>query len=954
MNNFNFHPLYIFLFLLVFASAFSQNHNFGLNEVQENLPIGNAPLVITNVKERIVTEGALTLVQDNEYVISKGWDMIEAWKAVSKPILEPSYNVQNWYNATVPGTVLTTLVDQGVYPDPYIGLNNMQIPDSLCRMNWWYRVKFDVPQGIDKTEHAKLIFNGINYRAKIWLNGLLLGDINGAFIRGNFDVTRLLKNKDNVLAVLIFPPNNPGIPHEANMKHFGPNGGALCLDGPTFVATEGWDWMPAMRDRSIGIWQDVRLSFGGAVSIEDTQVITDLPLPDTSQARITIKATLLNNSDKSQKVRLSGEIGAIKVNRDFSLAARERKSIILSPESFPQLVMDNPKLWWPNGYGDQPLYHLKLTTDSGSEKTIRFGIREMSYELMVDIPQKQDVRIDYSPTDVKIKKPLFVFDKQILRNVSNNSSVVLPQLRNGVSISDFNQLSSLNPYLYIKVNGVPIFIKGGNWGMDDAMKRVSRERLEPYFRLNAEQNFNMARNWLGQNTEEIFYNLCDEYGILVWNDFTISTEDSNLRPLDHKLFLKNAEDIVKRYVNHPSIAIWGCGNETYAPRNLEEGFQNIVAKNDGTRHYHGQSRYVNLGSSGPWKYIRDYKQYYQNIAAGFNTELGAPSVPKYGTLKKFIPKEDMWPRGEVWSYHDAIVNGWVGWNEYCEDIDAFGLEPCKNAEEFTQRAQVLNYNLHRIMFESWNDKMWDDDVNGTSGLLYWMTHPSWYSLIQQTYSWDYKTFGTFYGIKKACEPLHIQWNLLNHKVKVVNASSNSYNGLIAELALYNVSGKIQLNQSKRINIKSNEKVDVFIVDIPKSIENLRMIRFKLTNNEGKVMSINDYWTNDDYTNMPKGLNNLNKTNLTIENALIDKENNSIKVEVVNNGATIAPYVEIDLLENDESILPSYYSDSYFNLLPDEKRTIIIEVPNLNEIERVAVVVAKSLNSQAKFLLNDVN
>ena len=99
--------------------------------------------------------------------------------------------------------------------------------------------------------------------------------------------------------------------------------------------------------------------------------------------------------------------------------------------------------------------------------------------------------------------------------------------------------------------------------------------------------------------------------------------------------------------------------------------------------------------------------------------------------------------------------------------------------------------------------------------------------------------------------------------------------------------------------------------------------------------------------MPKGLNNLNKTNLTIENTLIDKENNSIKVEVVNNGETIAPYVEMDLLENDESILPSYYSDSYFNLLPGEKRTIIIEVPNLNEIEGVAVVVANSLNSQAK-------
>jgi beta-galactosidase/beta-glucuronidase/archaellum component FlaF (FlaF/FlaG flagellin family) len=938
--------LFILTISCVITNAFSQNLNFGLNQIQKNLPTGNAPKAITTLKEWVEKPAILTLDKDNEYIISEGWNMIEASKVVSKPILEASCNLTGWYNATVPGTVLTTLVNQGVYPDPYIGLNNMQIPETLCRMNWWYRVEFDLPDEADENEYAKLLFNGINYKAQIWFNGQLLGDMTGAFKRGDFDITHLLKEKNNVLAVQILPPNNPGIPHEANMEHFGPNGGALCLDGPTFLATEGWDWMPAMRDRSIGIWQDVRLCLGGSVSIEDPQVITDLPLPDTTRAAITIKAILHNKSTKVQNVSLSGKIGNIELTSEHTIAAGESKSVILTPEAFPQLVLDNPKLWWPNGYGNQPLYQLKLSTNKGSEKTVRFGIREMSYELMVDTPQKHGVRIDYSPTDVKNKRPLFVFDKHILRNDSNNSSVVLPQLRNGVSISNFNQLSSSNPYLFIKVNGVPIFIKGGNWGMDDAMKRVSRERLEPYFRLNAEQNFNMARNWLGHNTEEVFYDLCDEYGILVWNDFTISTEDSNLRPLDHELFLKNAEDIVKRYVNHPSIAIWGCGNETYAPRNLEEGFQSIVAKNDGTRHYHGQSRYVNLGSSGPWKYIRDFTQYYQNIAAGFNTELGAPSVPTYGTLKKFIPKEDMWPRGEVWSYHDAIINGWVGWNEYCEDIDAFGIEPCKNAEEFTQRAQVLNYNLHRIMFESWNDKMWDD-VNGTSGLLYWMSHPAWYSLIQQTYSWDYKTFGTFYGIKKACESLHVQWNLLNHEVKVVNASSNAYNGLIAELELYNVSGKIQLNQSKLINIKSNEKVDVFKVDIPKAIENLTMIRLKLTNNEGGVMSINDYWTNDDYANMPKGLNNLNKTNLTIENTLIDKENNSIKVEVVNNGETIAPYVEMDLLENDESILPSYYSDSYFNLLPGEKRTIIIEVPNLNEIEGVAVVVANSLNSQAK-------
>lgn len=941
--------VFIFSLSCVITNAFSQNLNFGLNQIQKNLPIGNAPKTITTLKEWVEKPAILTLDKDNEYIISEGWNMIEASKAVSKPILEPSCNLTGWYNATVPGTVLTTLVNQGVYPDPYIGLNNMQIPETLCRMNWWYRVEFDLPDEADKNEYAKLLFNGINYKAQIWFNGQLLGDMKGAFKRGDFDITHLLKAKNNVLAVQIIPPNNPGIPHEANMEHFGPNGGALCLDGPTFLATEGWDWMPAMRDRSIGIWQDVRLCLGGSVSIEDPQVITDLPLPDTTRAAITIKATLNNKSTKVQNVSLSGKIGNIELTSEYTIAAGESKSVTLTPEEFPQLVLDNPKLWWPNGYGNQPLYQLKLSTNKGSEKTVRFGVREMSYELMVDAPQKQGVRIDYSPTDVKVKRPLFIYDKNKLRNLSGvNSAVILPQLRAGVELKEFNVVESSNPFIFIKVNGVPIFIKGGNWGMDDAMKRVSRSQLEPYFRLNAEQNFNMARNWLGHSTEEVFYELCDEYGILVWNDFMISTEDSNLRPVDHQLLLDNAKDIVMRFVNHPSIAIWGCGNETYAPYNLEEGFQQIIANSDGTRHYHGQSRYVNMGSSGPWKYIRDYSEYYKNIAKGFNSELGAPSVPTYSTLKKFIPKEDMWPRGEVWSYHDAIINGWVGWNEYCEDIDAFGAEPCKNAKEFSERAQVLNYNLHRVMFEAWNDKMWDDTI-GTSGLLYWMSHPAWYSVIQQTYSWDYKTFGTFYGIKKSCEPLHIQWNLYNHKVQVINASSQSYVKLNAQFEVYSVRGKKLVSKSKTVHVKRSNKVEAFTIDLPKSDENLMLVRLKLTDKRGNLISVNDYWSNDTYTNTPVGLNSLAQTKLAVKVA--SGGGNTLKIIVRNKGIITAPFVELDLVSNGESVLPVYFSDSYFNLLPGESRTISIEVPDKIEIEGIKTVVVKALNAKEIVVVN---
>lgn len=103
---------------------------------------------------------------------------------------------------------------------------------------------------------------------------------------------------------------------------------------------------------------------------------------------------------------------------------------------------------------------------------------------------------------------------------------MVPALREGVDVSRLRRIGkdATSPYLVLRCNGVRIFCRGGNWGMDDGMKRVSRERLEPAFRLHREEGFNMVRNWTGESTEEIFYTLCDEYGMLVWNDFWISTE----------------------------------------------------------------------------------------------------------------------------------------------------------------------------------------------------------------------------------------------------------------------------------------------------------------------------------------------------------------------------------------------------------------------------------------------
>ena len=171
------------------------------------------------------------------------------------------FNAKSWYVGTVPGTVLTTLVDRGVYPDPDYGLNNMAIPETLNKHDYWYRTEFKTPSSLSG-KHLTLSFHGINYQATIWLNGQSLGTITGAFIRGNFDVTGILKpGQTNVLAVRVSPPPHPGIPQEQSIKGGpGENGGIMCLDGPTFVATEGWDWIPAIRDRDTGIWQPVTIT----------------------------------------------------------------------------------------------------------------------------------------------------------------------------------------------------------------------------------------------------------------------------------------------------------------------------------------------------------------------------------------------------------------------------------------------------------------------------------------------------------------------------------------------------------------------------------------------------------------------------------------------------------------------------------------------------------------------
>lgn len=292
------------------------------------------------------------------------------------------------------------------------------------------------------------------------------------------------------------------------------------------------------------------------------------------------------------------------------------------------------------------------------------------------------------------------------------------------------QIDPVGPFLAIRVNGVRIFCRGGNWGMDDGMKRVSRERIEPYVRLHRDANFNIIRNWTGESTEEVFYSLCDEYGMLVWNDFWITTDDT-VEPSDFDLFVKNATDVVRRYRNHPSIAIWCPRNEGFAPEGMSETLTKMVAREDPTRHYHGQSRFLNMGTSGPWGYFKDPSLYYTQNAKGFNTEMGSYAIPTANTIRKFIAPEDQWPINDAWAYHD-LHHTTQNFGDFMNAVNRYGKP--ESMEDFVRKSQFVTYDAWRNMLEAWNSKMW----NNTTGLVLWMSHPAWPSMIDRRFPWNFR------------------------------------------------------------------------------------------------------------------------------------------------------------------------------------------------------------------------
>ena len=802
-----------------------------------------------------------------------GWIMQDSAK-VSAPAAEVSstkFRPENWFAATVPGTVLTTLVNNKVYPEPLYGENMRAIPESLNKTTYWYRTSLAVPASY-QGRHTWIHFGGINYSAEIWVNSQKVGTMRGAFIRGDFDVTEFVKpGRTAVLAVLVSPQPHPGNPHEHTVAlGVGANGGVTALDGPTFLCTIGWDWLPAIRDRDTGIWLPVTMDSTGPVVVKDPFVTADLSAK-YDNADLHVSAALENRSAKAVSGTLTGTIqwkngpGAeITFHKAASVAANAKELVSFDSKSAPELHIADPKLWWPNGYGPQNLYTLTLRFDVGAKtsdrSTQQFGIRKIEYQ----VPDSEN--------------------------------------------------------LTLSVNGVRVMARGGNWGLDEGMKRISRERLDAQFHLHALANLNIVRNWVGQSTSPDFYDMADKYGILLWDEFFQPNPFDGPDVDDIPTYIANVTDKVVRYRNHPSIAVWCARNEGYPPKALDDQLKTLMTQLDPSRLYQSNSADGRgVSSHGPY-YWRAPRFFYP-LNESFKTETGSVSVPTIESIQGMMPEKDWETINDDWAQHDMAAGAQRG-DEFGKTLaERYGH--IRNLADFVRKGQMATYEAFRAMYEGRNAKMFKE----TTGVITWMSNPAQPSFVWQLYHYDLEPNAALYGAKKAAETVHVQFNQENRGIEVVNNRPEALKNVSVKLRVYEFSGKLDSQETYQIpEVPGSSTIKAAQIEVGARISPLYFIKLDLIGADGEMLSTNFYWQHVAQDQFD-GLESLPMVKLDATGeAHTGGGNTLLTVRLLNNTQNVAllTHLQLHQKKSGRRVLPVFYSDNYLSLVPGESSTVTIE------------------------------
>jgi len=901
----------------------------------------------------------------------------------------PGFDTWDWVPAAVPGTVLAALVAAGEYEDPYFGMNLKKIPRGPFEQAWWYRTEFTLSEmQVGKT--VLLEFDGINYAANIWLNGRRIAaaeGAKGAFRRFRYDTSGVVTPGVNVLAVEVVPPK-PG------------------------DFTIGFvDWNPPAPDRNMGLFRPVRLRFCDGVSIENPFVQTRLNLDTLAEAHLTITADVVNRSDHAVTGTLEGRIEGIHFTREVHLQAREKKTVTFTADEYPQLHIANPRVWWPHDLGTPELYQLELRgcvmRSTGILPVSPTGVSPVEEDRL----QGQDGPATHgqdahATTNQRLTHPLrFVAGSQ----VSDVASV-----RFGIrEVADYWTAEGHRGF---KVNGREVLIKGAGW-TDDLLLADTRDTIDAELRYVRHMNLNCIRceNIWGKG--ETLYDLCDEYGILMMVGWSCQWEHEQylgkpvderyggvVSPEDIELVSQSWQDQLLWLRNHPSIYVWAVASDKTCAPDLERRYIEIFHKYDPTRPYLASTGGVGSEQAivtkerivseisgcsgvkmlGPYEYtppVYWYTDTRRGGAYGFNTETSPGAVvPTLESLKKMLPPEHLWPIDEYWHFHCGL-NEFTTLDQYENGLTKRYGE-AKTVEEFARKAQALNYELMRPMFEAFRVHR-----GRATGVIQWMLNAAWPKMWWQLYDWYLMPTGAFYGARKACQPLQLIYNYGDHSICLVNDSlvaqrsprsagwrgegvpplrpwagkgkeqgqdalatgvgSAHPTGVTAEIRVYDIESRLFFAEYIPIQPAGDAVETQHLASLPPRFENATTTYFlslRLLDAAGATVADNFYWlsTKPDVLDYSAKVTpweyytpSKRYADLTMLNSLLPAdvdvthrvetvgEERRITVELVNRGDKIAFFIELLLTDatTAEPIVPIFWQDNYVTLLPNETKTL---------------------------------
>jgi len=840
--------------------------------------------------------------------LDKEWQMQSSEK-VSKhgeTISTIDFDPEDWYKVEIPTTVINGLRQNNKIEDPYYGLNLKSLAgykkevttqnfeshykpdDSPYRNPWWFRKEFKLDHSIDiNNKQFRLLFEGINYSANIWLNGQRIAGTDyviGAYRQYDFNMTHLIKQKStNVLALEIFSPNPDDL-------------------GITFV-----DWCPLPPDDDMGIWQPVTLYSTGPVTIKYPFLRCKLNVETLAEAELIISTELQNNEKEEITAILEGKIEEINFSKEIILEPMEKKIVLVSADDFPSLRINNPRVWWPYQLGLPELYKLDL-------------------QVKVKDKVSDSVLINFGIRDIK---------------------------------STINEHGSR----LFTINGHDILIYGAAW-TPDMMLRQSKERDIIDIAYIKNLNLNAVR-LEGKLATDHFWNLCDKEGILVlagwcccshwekWKDW----KKGDIRIAEESLLSQ-----ILRLRNHPSFIAWFYGSDFPPPESVEKVYLKVLeqtltelpAISSATAHPSDLMGETGVKMTGPYTYVPPiywYSQERPGAANGFNTETGPDvCIPPFESIQLMLPEGQKFVGSEVWNYHTGL--GAFNNTKIIEEAIERRYGKTKDLEDFANTAQILAYECWRAMYEAHAR-----NFPKSTGVIGWMLCSPWPSLIWQLYDYYLNPNGAFYGSKKACEPLHIQYSYDDASVIIINKTLQKKKNLTATIKVLNMDLKEKYFQSIN-NIIIDKYSKKGLLSIPK-INGLSDVYFLILTleEESTIISRNFYWLplkNDEFQEKDKWfytplkehanmsvLRNLPKADIKKSFNINENKNQceiSIDLENVSDG--IAFFIRIFLIgeKTEKIITPVYLNDNCISLLPSEKRKIDGFIPKKSVTENVLVKV----------------